>query len=109
MEPVKKTTTKKRGKFSIKKIFAFSVSPRRQFRLLIIAWVLLLISITAFHGYFLNKIATQSVFQAGAVKETTLPKINGSKLKTVLLRFDDKKVKQADIIKLNPPVENPEK
>lgn len=109
MEIIEKKSDKDKKEISFKKMFVFQVSPRRQFRNLVVFWTVMIVLLTAYHVYFFKQIESQSIFETDMSSLPTLPKVNSKKLDTVLDRYEVKKNTQVTTPKLNPIVSEPSK
>jgi hypothetical protein len=109
METSNKKHLNEKAKFSLNKVFAFQVSPRRQFRNLTIVWAVIIVLLTAYHVYFFKQIESQSIFETDMSSLPTLPKVNTKKLDSVLERYEIKKNTQSTVLKLDPFVSEPSK
>lgn len=109
MENIAKNISKKKIEINMKGFFAFNIRPKKQFRNLIIVWFILFAGLTAYHINILRKIGNQTLYYVAAENLPPAPKLNDKKLKSVLERFEAKKVFQQGVFKLLPSITNPEK
>ena len=93
----------------MKGFFTFNIRPKKQFRNLIITWFVLFAFLTAYHLNILRKIESQTLYYVAVENLPPAPKLNDTKLKSVLERFETKKASQLEVSKLTPSVTNPEK
>lgn len=94
---------------SIRKIFFFPMSPRRQFFRLMVVLLVLFLALASFHAYFFYRISSHDIFQTSAVQAPTGPTVNEQKLTSVLSRYDAKEATRATAPALVPPVLEPSK
>ena len=89
--------------------FIFPINPRLQFRRLMISGMILFGFVFLGHMYLFYKIESHAIFQVTDTSSTSVPVVNGAKLATVLLRFEDKAVIRSAALNLVPAVADPSK
>ena len=89
-------------------MFAFSLSPRRQFRVLVAIGCIAFAGVVVFHLYFLSRIQAQDVF--AVVPDTSMDQgqtVNAQKLASVLDRYQAKADVRAKAVSALPLVSEP--
>ena len=86
------------------------MSPRRQFRRLMVAAIVLFVGLVGFHMYLFHRVETQTIFRSGEAAPVVLGQtVNEKKLNAVLARFEDKEKARAEALTLTPAVLEPSK
>lgn len=93
----------------IKSEKSFSISPAKQFRILVVLSICVALILSSYALYVIYQIRFVDSVKVGNVVVTPIPTINDSKLESVLSLFDQKSKNQNSALGLFPSVIDPSK
>jgi hypothetical protein len=106
MEALKKNILD-RWNAQFKGFFRFEITPRRQFKRLMVATFVVGVVLLGFHAYLFYLVETHGVFETIKTAPTPATVVSEKKLTMVLERFENKALIRATAVQLSPVVKDP--